>query len=116
MSSLLNKENLIEDLDEDLGDELQEIKAKRAKVDEQIEDFHDKRLDAFLDWCKNNRIFIDYEKVKIVSRGTSHNYGMIAIKDINKDEILSRIPKSVILDPNTTQINEILAKSNAGLV
>lgn len=102
---------MIEDLDEDLGDEFDEIKAKRPKIDEPSQDVHDKKLDAFLEWCKTKDVFIDYSKVKIVCRETSHNYGMIAVKDINKDEILSRIPKSAILEPSTTQINELLSKS-----
>lgn len=115
MSSLFNKENLIEDLDEDLGAELNEIKAKRAKIDEQVEYVHDQRLDSFLEWCRNKQIIIDFDKVNVVSSQTSHNYGMIAIKDINEDEILCRIPKSAILEPNTTEINELLVKSNASL-
>lgn len=110
--SSFNKENLIEDLDEYLGDELDELKAKRPKIDEQIQDFHDNKLDTFLEWCKNKKILIDCDKVKVVSSQTSHNYGMIALKDINQDEILCRIPKSAVLEPRTTQINELLVKSN----
>jgi hypothetical protein len=36
---------------------------------------------------------------------------MIAVSDIDKDEILARIPKSSILEPSTSAIKEMLLKS-----
>jgi hypothetical protein len=36
---------------------------------------------------------------------------MIAINDIKQDEVISRIPKQSILQPNTTEIRELISKS-----
>jgi hypothetical protein len=36
---------------------------------------------------------------------------MIAIKHIKEDEVLARIPKTALLEPNTTEIKELILKS-----
>lgn len=71
----------------------------------------DADLVEFLAWCESSGILIDKEKVKITRMGTSHNYGMVAIKDLDADEVLTRISKSSILEPNTTKIKELIEKS-----
>lgn len=38
---------------------------------------------------------------------------MVAIDDIKTDEILSRIPKSALLEPNTTALKEIIYQSTS---
>jgi hypothetical protein len=77
---------------------------KRIKTD------CDSDVNRFLEWCKTNFILIDFEKVKITKQNTSNNYGMIAVCNIKKDEILARIPKTILLEPNTTNIRDILDK------
>ena len=109
MSNISGRADIVEDLEEDMN--LGQLQAKRPKIDEQNEVLHDKKLDAFLNWCKERGVFIDYDKVKITSRGTSNNYGMIAVKEIQTDEILSRIPKTAILNPFTTQIKDLIVNS-----
>ena len=36
---------------------------------------------------------------------------MIAIEDIGEDEVLATIPKSILLEPKNTKINELIQKS-----
>ena len=49
--------------------------------------------------------------MKITKHATSHNYGMIALVDIDEDAILARIPKTALLEPNTTKIKELISIS-----
>jgi hypothetical protein len=49
--------------------------------------------------------------VKLSKNQSSHNIGMIAVDDIEIDEVLTRIPKKSILEPNTTEISELISKS-----
>jgi hypothetical protein len=38
---------------------------------------------------------------------------MIAVADIEKDEVLARIPKRSLLEPGTCEIKDLLAKSQS---
>lgn len=38
---------------------------------------------------------------------------MVAVEDIEADEVLTRIPKSSCLEPRTTEIRELIAKSRS---
>ena len=80
---------------------------KRLKKDEDP----DSKASEFLEWCHSMGIFIDQSKVKITKNATSHNYGMIAVKNINEDEVLARIPKTALLEPNTTAIKQLIGES-----
>lgn len=80
---------------------------KKIKTDDTDAD-----LLEFLSWCESSGVIIDKEKVKITKMGTYHNYGMVAIKDLEADEVLTRIAKSSVLEPNTTKIKELIEKSN----
>ena len=66
-------------------------------------------LKVFLDWCVLSGVVIDFEKVKITKENTSHQYGMVAVKNLKSNEILARIPKSALLEPRTTSINELIS-------
>lgn len=79
---------------------------KRLKNDE------DTDLAEFLAWCSASGIVIDTEKVKITSKETSHNYGMVAIKNLEPGEILVRISKTAVLEPNTSKVKELIKQSN----
>lgn len=81
---------------------------KRHKTDCEI----DSDLESFLSWCKSSGIIIDDEKVKITRMSTSHNYGMVAVKDIEANQVLAKISKSAVLEPGTTKIKDLLKKSN----
>jgi hypothetical protein len=70
-------------------------------------------LDTFLDWCEKVEIKVNFDKVTITQKGTSHGYGMVAVADIEPEEILAKIPKKSILDPVTTEIKNEIAKSKA---
>ena len=72
------------------------------------EDSDDDGLVNFLNWCKSCGIIIDEQKVKITRIGTTHNYGMIAIKDLEANEVLVRISKSAVLEPRNTQIKDLI--------
>eukprot|EP00111_Clytia_hemisphaerica_P006549 TCONS_00018965-protein len=58
------------------------------------------KLEAFLEWCTlnglamSNKVGVDYE-------GTSHRYGMKAKEDIRKGETLFKIPRKLLLDPDS---------------
>jgi hypothetical protein len=100
-------------------------------------DQSDEKLNKFLNFCKLSNIEIDYNKVcllisllspslvsqflliisllslkvQITKQSTSHNYGMVAICDIKEDETIVHIPKTSLLQPNTTEIKDILKLS-----
>ena len=92
-----------------MSDKKEESSVKRLKRDEHDET--DLDVKEFIEWCNKMTMFIDFNKVKITRNSTSHHFGMIAVADINKDEILAKIPKKSILEPNTTDIKELLMKS-----
>lgn len=71
----------------------------------------DSDLQGFLDWCKSSDVFIDSDKVQVTRSNTSHNYGMVAVKDIESGEVLAKIAKTAILQPNTTSIKDLIKKS-----
>ena len=81
---------------------------KKHKIDSET----DADLESFLSWCKSSGIIIDEEKVKITRMSTSHNYGMVAVKDIEANEVIAKISKSAVLDPGTAKIKDLLKKSN----
>lgn len=83
---------------------------KKIKTDDTDAD-----LLEFLSWCESSGVIIDKEKVKITKMGTYHNYGMVAIKDLEADEVLTRIAKSSVLEPNTTKIKELIEKNSDNL-
>lgn len=72
----------------------------------------DSDLEGFLAWCKSSDVFIDTDKVQVTRSNTSHNYGMVAVKDIESGEVLAKISKTAILQPNTTSIKDLIKKSN----
>lgn len=47
-------------------------------------------------------------KVRIGLQGSCHRYGMVATDNIEKEECLFEIPRSLLLQPNTSSISEIL--------
>lgn len=103
MSSGVEKQKI----DSTTEEEFASVESKRTKVD----DGEDEEVREFVEWCRQANIILNDSKVKITKSSTSHHFGMIAIDDIRADEILTRIPKSSILEPNTTQIHELIAKS-----
>lgn len=49
--------------------------------------------------------------MKVGVRGSFHRYGMTAADDIKEGECLFEIPRSLLLQPKTSSISEILASS-----
>ena len=47
-------------------------------------------------------------KVRIGLQGSCHRYGMVATDNIEKEECLFEIPRSLLLQPKTSSIAEIL--------
>ena len=47
-------------------------------------------------------------KVRVRLQGSCHRYGMVATDNIEKEECLFEIPRSLLLQPNTSSISEIL--------
>ncbi len=84
-----------------------EPQQKRQKTDSEIET----ELESFLSWCKSSGIIINEDSVKISRMGMSHNYGMVAIKDIEAHSVLAQISRKAVLEPGTTNIKDLLKKS-----
>ena len=98
MESITPNKSKIDDADFSESDRVKRLKSNSD----------DAGLKIFLYWCISNGIEIDYEKVKITRESTSHNYGMVAVKNLKPNEILARIPKSALLEPSTTSISELI--------
>ena len=47
--------------------------------------------------------------MKVGLRGSCHRYGMIAEDDIKEGECLFEIPRSLLLQPKTSSISDILS-------
>lgn len=47
-------------------------------------------------------------KVRVGLQGACHRYGMVATDNIEKEECLFEIPRSLLLQPKTSSISEIL--------
>ena len=46
--------------------------------------------------------------MKVGLRGSCHRYGMVAVEDIEEGECLFEIPRSLVLQPKTSSISEIV--------
>jgi len=90
------------------NDDLETITAKRVKFD-------DVQLENFTDWCSDNKIVIDFQKVSIGKIGSRHNYGMVALTDLDANQILARIPKSAILEPGTCGLKDFIKLNSKDL-
>ncbi len=99
----INANRKIDDVDFDESDQVKRLKNDHAD------------LKVFLDWCISNEILIDFQKVKITKEATSHNYGMVEVKNLKSNEILARIPKSALLEPSTTNISELIRTNKENL-
>lgn len=47
-------------------------------------------------------------KVRVGLQGSCHRYGMVATDNIEKEECLFEIPRSLLLQPKASSISEIL--------
>jgi len=75
----------------------------------------DANLESFVAWCNDVGIDIDYTKVALTGKETSHNYGMVAVADIEANERLATIPKSALLYPANCTISELIEQHEGEL-
>ncbi|XP_072037649.1 N-lysine methyltransferase setd6-like [Amphiura filiformis] len=79
------------------------------------------KLNAFLSWCQTKKFNLN-EKVTVGKNGSCAQYGMIAVQDLEDEEVLFETPRPVLLHPQTSAISKILEQgrdqlqSNSGWV
>uniref|UniRef100_A0A3Q2TPJ0 N-lysine methyltransferase SETD6 n=1 Tax=Fundulus heteroclitus TaxID=8078 RepID=A0A3Q2TPJ0_FUNHE len=83
--------------------------AKRLKVDDGLG-----RLQDFLQWCDKVGLVLS-KKVCVTTEGTVADYGMVAKEDIEEGEVLFTIPRSDLLDQETTKVSALLKKEKSSL-
>ncbi|XP_043837361.1 N-lysine methyltransferase SETD6 isoform X2 [Dromiciops gliroides] len=87
--------------------------AKRPRV-EGASGGGDDPLPAFLDWCR--RVGLELSpKVSVSREGTVSGYGMVALEDVQRGELLFVVPRAVLLSQETTGIRSLLEKEHRAL-
>lgn len=64
-------------------------------------------VDRFLMWCKEVDLTLS-KKVTIREDGCCHRFGMIALNKLDEGECIFKIPRNILLEPNTSSISEII--------
>ncbi|XP_033095988.1 N-lysine methyltransferase setd6-like [Anneissia japonica] len=67
-------------------------------------------LESFLSWCEKNEFRMN-RKVEVRAKGSVAEYGMIAIDGLAPGEELFRIPRSVIICPQTSAVSKTLEQN-----
>ncbi|XP_068943718.1 N-lysine methyltransferase SETD6 isoform X1 [Petaurus breviceps papuanus] len=87
--------------------------AKRPKVEVASGGEHEP-VPAFLNWCR--RVGLELSpKVSVSREGTVSGYGMVALEDVQRGELLFVVPRTVLLSQKTTSIRGLLEKEHGAL-
>ncbi|XP_051830553.1 N-lysine methyltransferase SETD6 [Antechinus flavipes] len=87
--------------------------AKRPRA-ERTSGGGDKPLLAFLNWCREVGLELS-PKVSVSREGTVSGYGMVALEDVQRGELLFVVPRAVLLSQKTTSIRGLLEKEHGAL-
>jgi len=87
-----------------------EPKRPRTLLDEEDSSL----LTEFLAWMERENITIS-EKVKVTKINSCHRYGMVAVKYIEKEEVLFKVPSAALLWHKSSSIHELLENSTKEL-
>ncbi|XP_020819177.1 N-lysine methyltransferase SETD6 [Phascolarctos cinereus] len=87
--------------------------AKRPRV-EGASGGGDNPVPAFLNWCRTVGLELS-PKVSVSREGTVSGYGMVALEDVQRGELLFVVPRAVLLSQNTSTIRGLLEKEHGAL-
>ncbi|XP_074055155.1 N-lysine methyltransferase SETD6 [Macrotis lagotis] len=71
-------------------------------------------LPAFLGWCSRVGLQLS-PKVSVSREGTVSGYGMLALEDVQRGELLFAVPRAALLSHETTAIRGLLQRERAAL-
>ncbi|KAK3598982.1 hypothetical protein CHS0354_024658 [Potamilus streckersoni] len=69
----------------------------------------DKLLNIFIGWLSENGFNVN-PKVIVTKEGSCAQYGLVAVEDIDEQEVLFQILRPLLLSPETTVIADVLEK------
>ncbi|XP_007477603.1 N-lysine methyltransferase SETD6 [Monodelphis domestica] len=87
--------------------------AKRPRV-ERLSQGGNSPLPDFLNWCRRVGLELS-SKVSVTREGTVAGYGMVALEDVQRGELLFVVPRAVLLSQKTTAIRDLLEKEHGAL-
>ena len=54
----------------------------------------------------NSSFHNHYHQVTVREQGSCHRFGMIALEDLDEGETVFKIPRNILLEPNTSSLSE----------